>query len=213
MKLKILPWIFFAFFAIVIGLYPLLYYLVDMKSQGLLSQKPRELLNSNIWSTAFYIHITFGGIALLTGWTQFSQRLRNKYLNTHRLIGKVYVVSVFLSSISGLFISFFATGGIVSVLGFALLAMFWFVTVAMAYISILKGDIIQHQKWMIRNYALTFAAVTLRIWLPLMAGFVFHDFIVAYRIVAWLCWIPNLIVAELIIRKMLVKANYAAQTV
>lgn len=211
--MKILPWIFFAFFAIVIGLYPLLYYLVDMKSQGLLSQKPRELLNSNIWSTAFYIHITFGGIALLTGWTQFSQRLRNKYLNTHRLIGKVYVVSVFLSSISGLFISFFATGGIVSVLGFALLAMFWFVTVAMAYISILKGDIIQHQKWMIRNYALTFAAVTLRIWLPLMAGFVFHDFIVAYRIVAWLCWIPNLIVAELIIRKMLVKANYAAQTV
>lgn len=213
MKLKILPWILFAFFAIVIGLYPLLYYLVDMKSQGLLSQKPRELLNSNIWSTAFYIHITFGGIALLTGWIQFSQRLRNKYLNIHRLIGKVYVVSVFLSSISGLFISFFATGGIVSVLGFALLAMFWFVTVAMAYISILKGDIIQHQKWMIRNYALTFAAVTLRIWLPLMAGFVFHDFIVAYRIVAWLCWIPNLIVAELIIRKMLVKANYAAQTV
>ncbi|MDN5288751.1 MAG: hypothetical protein JWR38_5025 [Mucilaginibacter sp.] len=212
MKLKILPWILFAFLAIVVGLYPLIYYLVDMQNKGLLSQKPRELIHSGVWFTAFYIHITFGGIALLTGWTQFSQRLRDKYLNTHRLTGKIYVSAVFLSSVSGLFIAFFATGGIGSVLGFALLAMFWFITVAMAYISILKKDISQHQEWMIRNYALTFAAVTLRIWLPLLAGFVFHDFIVAYRIVAWLCWIPNLIVAEIIIRKMVVKTNYAAQT-
>lgn len=213
MKLKILPWILFAFFAIVIGLYPFIYYLVDMKSQGLLSQKPRELLNSNIWFAAFYTHITFGGIALLTGWTQFSQRLREKYLNAHRLVGKIYVASVYLSSISGLFIAFFATGGIVNVLGFGILAIIWFITITMAYTSILKRDINQHQNWMIRNYALTFAAVTLRIWTPLLSSLVFHEFLPAYRIVAWLSWVPNFVIAEIIIRKRSKKADLIAQTI
>jgi uncharacterized membrane protein len=213
MKLKMLPWVLFAFLAIVIGLYPLIYYLMDMHSKGLLSQKPRELVNSNIWFTAFYIHITFGGMALLTGWTQFSRRLREKYLGTHRLVGKIYVASVYLSSISGLFIAFFATGGIVNVLGFGILAILWFITITMAYTSILKRDIRQHENWMIRNYALTFAAVTLRIWLPLLSGFVFHDFIPAYRLVSWLCWVPNFIIAEIIVWKRSKKADHIVQTI
>jgi uncharacterized membrane protein len=208
MKLKNLPWIPFAFFAIAVGLYPLVYYFVDMQSNSLLSFKPKQLLNSTVWHTAFYIHISFGGIALLTGWTQFSQKLRNRYLSIHRLVGKVYVAAVFLSSVSGLFIAFFATGGICSVLGFGILAMLWFITVIMAYTSILKKNIHQHENWMIRNYALTFAAVTLRIWLPMLAAFVFNDFMPAYRIVSWLCWVPNLIIAEIIINKRSLKTVY-----
>jgi hypothetical protein len=74
MKLKNLPWIPFAFFAIAIGLYPLTYYFVDMHNKGLFSSKPKELLDNRVWYTAFYIHITFGGIAMLTGWTQFSKK-------------------------------------------------------------------------------------------------------------------------------------------
>lgn len=73
LKLKNLPWIPFAFFAIAVGLYPLRYYFVDMHGQGLWASKTNELLENVIWHTAFYIHITFGGIALLTGWTQFSK--------------------------------------------------------------------------------------------------------------------------------------------
>jgi hypothetical protein len=54
---------------------------------------------------------------------------------------------------------------------------------------------------MIRNYALTFAAVTLRIYLPLMTPFLFHgDFLAAYRTISWLCWVPNLAIAEWIIK-------------
>ncbi|MFD0763372.1 DUF2306 domain-containing protein [Mucilaginibacter lutimaris] len=201
MKLKNLPWIPFAFFAIVIGLYPLIYFLVDMRSNGLLQSKPRAILNDGIWNAAFYTHIIFGGIALITGWTQFSARLRQRYVNIHRLVGKIHVIAVTLSSVAGLYIAFFATGGLVCVLGFGSLAILWLISNIMAYNTIRQGQIRLHQNWMIFNYALTFAAVTLRIWLPLLSAFVFHDFIPAYRIVSWLCWVPNLIIALIIINK------------
>jgi hypothetical protein len=53
---------------------------------------------------------------------------------------------------------------------------------------------------MIRNFALTFAAVTLRIYLPasMAAGM---EFEMAYRAIAWLCWVPNLVIAELLFNK------------
>jgi hypothetical protein len=200
MKLKNSPWIPFALFAIAIGLYPLVYYIFDMHGKGLWAGKTKEVLENVVWHTAFYIHITFGGIALLIGWTQFSKNLRNRYLNTHRMIGKIYIGSVMLSSLAGFYIALFASGGITSTLGFGSLAAAWFFTVLMAYTSILKRDIKQHENWMIRNYALTFAAVTLRIYLPL-SQMMHMDFIAAYRVISWICWIPNLIIAEIIINK------------
>jgi len=208
MKLKILPWILFAFSAIAIGLYPLIYYLVDMHGRGLFSGKTKELLDNVIWHTAFYIHITFGGIALLIGWTQFSERLRDRYLGTHRMIGKIYVASVMLSSMAGFYIALFASGGITSTLGFGSLAVLWFFTVTKAYTTILKRDIKEHENWMIRNYALAFAAVTLRIYLPLSTGVLHLDFIAAYRVISWLCWVPNLIIAEMIISRRRDKPAY-----
>jgi len=211
MKLKNLPWVPFAFFAIAIVLYPLTYYLVDMHNKGLFSSKPAALIDNTVWHTVFYIHITFGGIAILTGWTQFSKRLRNKYLNIHRMIGKIYVVAVLFSSCAGLYIAFFATGGIICVMGFGALALLWLFTIVKAYTSIRRLDIAEHQKWMIRNYALTFAAVTLRVYMPILIPFVFHgDFIPAYRLISWLCWVPNIIAAEIIISKLKLKPVYAA---
>ncbi len=199
MKLKKLYWIPFAFFAIIIGLYPLIYYIVDMHDKGLMQTKSAELVHNPVWKTFFYTHITCGGIALLIGWTQFSKRLRFKHLNAHRLIGKIYVIAVFLSSSAGLYIAFFASGGIVCKIGFGALALLWLFTVINAYTTIVKKNIQQHEYWMIANYALTFAAVTLRVWLPLMQIVLHFDFFVAYRIVSWLCWVPNLIIAMIII--------------
>ena len=200
MKTKTFAWIVFALLALSVGLYPLVYYIFDMHGKGLWGGKTKELLESTAWHTAFYIHITFGGIALLTGWTQFSPKLRDRYLNTHRSIGKIYVGSVMLSSLAGFYIALFASGGITSTLGFGGLAAAWFFTIVMAYTRILKRDIKRHENWMIRNYALTFAAVTLRIYLPL-SQMMHIEFIEAYRVISWLCWVPNLIVAEMIISK------------
>jgi uncharacterized membrane protein len=194
-----LPWLTVAFLAMVIGLYPLLYLLFDMTKHGILSSKPPQLLNSVFYKGVFYLHISLGGLGLLIGWSQFSREFRNRYLNIHRQVGKVYVLSVMLSSIAALYIAFFATGGIISVTGFGTLAILWLYTVAKAYTSIRKRDIASHRKWMTRNYALTFAAVTLRLWLPLFIGAFHMNFISAYLIISWLCWVPNLLIAEVII--------------
>jgi len=82
--------------AILIGLYPSIYFLID-RNFGLLSSKSNEILTSTIWNIAFYIHIILGGLALLIGWLQFNSKIRIKRVKLHRLIGKVYIVSVFFS--------------------------------------------------------------------------------------------------------------------
>ena len=200
MRAKTIAWIPFAFLAIAVGLYPLVYYLLDMHDKGLLQSKPAALIANPAWHLAFYIHISFGGIALLTGWSQFSPRLRGRYLTLHRWLGRIYLIAVGFASLAGLYMSFFATGGIICSTGFGILALLWLGTAIQAYTSIRRLDIHRHRDWMIINYSLTFAAVTLRIWLPLLQMVVFHDFIPAYRVVSWLCWVPNLAVAGLIIR-------------
>jgi uncharacterized membrane protein len=198
--MKYLGWAVFIFFAIAIGLYPFAYLFSDMKD-AFLSTKPRELFFNTVWHSAFYVHIITGGTALLIGPTQFSKHVRQRYLNLHRLLGKCYLISVMLSGVSGLYIAMYASGGIVSAAGFGSLALAWLFTSSQAYLTVRKKEITQHQYWMIRSYALCWAAVTLRIMLPLSQVFAI-DFLVAYRAIAWLCWVPNLIVAEIIIRNL-----------
>lgn len=193
-------WVLFAAFAILIGLYPVIYFLIDRKF-GLLNSKSAALLANTFWNVGFYMHIVFGGIALFIGWMQFSSKIRIKYVKLHRNVGMVYLVAVVLSALAGVYIGFFATGGFIASLGFITLGLIWFYTTVKAYLYIKARQIGQHQKMMVYSYAACFAAVTLRIWLPLLT-MIYGDFLKAYVIVAWLCWVPNLVVAYLITRKI-----------
>ncbi|WP_430968951.1 DUF2306 domain-containing protein [Spongiimicrobium sp. 2-473A-2-J] len=193
---------FMALFAIFIGLYPLRFIGLPY-DQSLLAAKSAALLSSELYLAGFYTHIFMGGLALLTGFSQFFKKLRSTRLGLHRILGKVYVISVFLSGSAGLGIAFFATGGFIPALGFGALAVAWLYTTTNAFITIKQQQVHAHQRWMIRSYALCFAAVTLRLYLPSFIGFLGMDFVSAYKIIAWLCWVPNILVAEfLIIRKM-----------
>jgi uncharacterized membrane protein len=199
MKSKVLTPIFL-FFAISIGLYPLFYFLFDM-SNGLMNTKSAQLLGNRLWQVGFYTHITFGGLALLSGCTQFLPGLRQKRLSLHRSLGKVYVAAVMLSGTAGFGIAFAASAGVIAQMGFAALGFLWLYTTAKAFLAIKKRDITEHQNWMTRSYALCFGAVTLRLWMPLFLGALGMSFNIAYPIIAWLSWVPNLLVAEWIIRR------------
>jgi uncharacterized membrane protein len=131
------------------------------------------------------------------GWVQFSKKLRKRNMNLHRKVGFLYIVSVLISSICGLYIGFHATGGWVAKVGFITLGIFWFVITLMALKTVKNKEIRLHEKLMIYSYAACFGAVTLRIWLPILVPLM-DGFIPAYRIVAWLSWVPNLIVAYFI---------------
>ena len=120
-------WILFIILCMTIGFYPLLYFIIDRKF-GLLSSKSVELLNSIPWNIAFYGHIVLGGLALFIGWIQFSKKLRQKNISSHRLIGKIYIYAVLISGTCGLFIAQNATGGLGCRIGFTLLAISWLST-------------------------------------------------------------------------------------
>lgn len=190
-----------ALLAVSIGFYPLMYLLAGSQAIGLLQSKSPELLQDQVWRWAFNQHIIFGGLSLLTGWSQFFKQFRNKYMSWHRRLGRVYLIAVLLSGSAGFYMAFFATTGWVAGLGFGCLAVFWLGTTALAYRAIRGGAVDRHRDWMIRSFALAFGAVTLRLWLPLFTGFFAMSFSVAYPIIAWLAWLPNLGVAEWIIRR------------
>lgn len=143
-----------------------------------------------------YLHVFGSAAALLLGPFQFLSKLRITLPRLHRWMGRVYLgVGVLVGAVAGLLASFHAFGGPVARFGFACLAVAWLFTGVRAYMAIRAGDTVAHRRWMVRNFALAFGAVTLRLWLPagVIAGMPFE---LAYPMVAWLCWVPNLLVAE-----------------
>lgn len=195
----ILLWILFGGLCVFFSFYPLDYLFTDSPIQ-LLTSKAASLLNSNFYMICFYFHIIFGGIALLIGWVQFIEKFRIKYMNIHRWIGKIYISSILLSGIPGLYIAFHASAGLSPKLGFSIGSIIWVTLAILSYTSIRKGNVIMHKKCIMYNYAGTFGAVTLRLWLPLLIN-IFREFALAYQIVAWLSWIPNMIVVYLYLEK------------
>src|SRR5690606_17304137 len=194
--MKQLLWILFILLSISIGLYPISY-LVLTTDHGVLIN--RELYSVPVWRWMFFQHVAMGGIAMLSGFTQFSKKLRARNLKLHRLFGKIYLIAVLLSGVAGFYVALNTYGGVPAQLGFVGLAIGWLVTTSMAYWRIRNKEIDAHERWMIRSYALTWAAVTLLIYLPTFEHGLNMNFNESYQIIAWLCWVPNLIVAEFII--------------
>jgi uncharacterized membrane protein len=141
-------------------------------------------------------HFVGGGIALLVGGLQFSAALRARQPALHRLLGRVYLLAVLASGLGGLALATNAHGGVSARIGFGLLALLWLGTAMAAWRAILRHDIEAHRRWMVRSFALTFGAVMLRLQLPLLQFGLGASFDDAYRTVAWLAWVPNLLVAE-----------------
>jgi uncharacterized membrane protein len=146
---------------------------------------------------AIYVHVFAAAFALVLGPAQFSARLRAARPALHRWSGRFYLAAgVLVGGLAGLLVAFQAYAGLVARSGFAVLALAWLYTGWRAYRAARARDFASHRRWMVRNFALTFAAVTLRIWVP--ASFVAGiPFALACASIAWLCWLPNLLIAEL----------------
>lgn len=149
---------------------------------------------------AIWFHLVFGPVALVTGALNFRHALRRGRPALHRRIGEAYVLATLLTGLAGGWLACFAQGGLNTRLGFGALALATIATVAMAYRGARARDFRAHRRWMIRSYALILAAVSLRIQLPLLAS-ALQGFLPAYDIVAWSCWVPNLLMAEWIARR------------
>ena len=141
-------------------------------------------------------HIAAAAVAMLLGPFQFLKYLRTKFRRIHRWSGRIYIAACLVGGVAGGVIALSSTAGLVAGAGFFSLAILWLLTTGMAWTSALRRDFTSHENWMIRSFALTLAAVTLRLYLPMI--FIFDlEFVAAYTVIAWIAWVPNLIVAEL----------------
>ncbi|MBC7879196.1 MAG: DUF2306 domain-containing protein [Anaerolineales bacterium] len=161
---------------------------------------PEQKLVYMAHSTMLWLHIVGVMVAIIIGPFQFLDGMRKgRLLKFHRWLGRSYLIAILVGGIGGLYMAPLAYGGLTAQFGFTALAIVWLFSAFKAYKHIRNKQIELHREWMTRNYALTFAGVMLRLWLPTF-GAIGMDFLIGYIIVAWLCWIPNLIVAEWIIR-------------
>lgn len=140
-------------------------------------------------------HLAAGIVAIVLGAIQVNSRLRARYLSFHRWAGRVYVIAVLVGGAAGFALALHSFGGLVTHFGFGLMAVFWVGTTLNAYRHIRGGNVVAHRAWMLRSYALTLAAVTLRFYIPMsqVAGI---DFEAAYQAISWLCWVPNILIVE-----------------
>ncbi len=148
-----------------------------------------------------YGHVFAAALALALGPFQFSTRLRRTRPQLHRWIGRTYLgVGVLVGGVFGLLLSRYAHGGPVAQVGFAVLALAWLYTGLRGWLAIRRGDVASHRQWMLRNQALTLAAVSLRIYVGVVVA-AHWPFEPAYAAIAWLCWVPHLLLAEWWLRR------------
>ena len=141
-------------------------------------------------------HGVAGSLALALGPFQFLGRLRHAYPQIHRWMGRAYLLFVLTSGLTGIWLAFFTRGGVPAISGFFALSVLWLFSGTLALTRILQKDIDAHRQWVMRSYALTFGAVTLRIYLGLgtpLAGLPFNQ---VYGMAAWASWALNLLFVE-----------------
>jgi hypothetical protein len=110
----------------------------------------------------------------------------------------VYVVVIFLlAGPSGFIIGLYANGGWSSQLAFCLLAVLWLLFTFLAIYHIRLGNVSAHRRWMIRSFALTLSAITLRAWKYVLVAWFAPPPMDVYRVVAWLGWVLNWVVVEI----------------
>jgi hypothetical protein len=166
--------------------------------RGMVSPSARPSFMADLFARApllMVFHVGGGSAALIIGAVQVNRRIRSRFRLLHPWLGTGYAAAVLLAGTAALALAPSSFGGRVTHLGFGGLAVCWLGTTFLAVRSILRLDVAAHHRWMYRSYALTLAAVTLRIYLPLSLalGIGFED---AYRVVSWLCWVPNLVLVD-----------------
>lgn len=163
---------------------------------------PQLLDSFRIRRWGIFLHALLASIALAIGPFQFHRGFLLRFRAFHRLLGKIYVIAAIVGSgLIGFYMAMYSFGGWITHVGFGALATATAFTTAMAFIKIRQGEVLAHREWMIRSFALIFAAVTLRLLLPLLVIIHGGNFTPAYQWVSWLCWVPNLLLVELFLRK------------
>jgi hypothetical protein len=195
---KYLLWIGYIYFSYLLLLITLQY--VPYHTDVAFLRIKQEIIVLNHYKIAFFTHVYTSIFLIIFGAFQFSNYIQKKHIKLHRISGRLYVgILLLLSGPSGLVMSYYANGGLLAQVSFLLLSTFWMLFTFLSLYFILKKQVIKHQKFAIRGFALTLSAISLRLFKYLLVFFFEPLPMDAYRIAAWSGWTFNLLVAEIII--------------
>lgn len=197
-----IAWLVLAFLCLGIAAYSARYLLHPPET-------PSQALGNPLGVPWLFIHVSGAVTALVLGSLQFLQPLRKGAIPPHRWIGRIYVAGCLVGGGAGLILAPGSHAGPIASAGFGALAVIWIVTTLMGWRAAMQGRFNVHRRWMIRSWALTLAAVTLRLYLPLVMALEL-PFLPWYRAISFLAWVPNLIAAELWLRRQSASGMHGA---
>ncbi|KIA91326.1 membrane protein [Pedobacter kyungheensis] len=202
---KQVAWLLFFAYFFMLMVQITLRYIPFSSEASFLQIKQTEVTGISAYLPVFYIHVYSAIFVLLAGFTQFNPKILAKYPKIHRLLGYLYAgVVLILAAPSGIFIGCFANGGLMAKTSFVILGVLWFWFTFKAVQLILNRKIKAHKKMMYRSFALVTSAITLRLWKVILV-YLFHPAPMdVYQIIAWLGWIPNLLLAEWLIKRKII---------
>ncbi|HZH66102.1 MAG TPA: DUF2306 domain-containing protein [Flavisolibacter sp.] len=165
----------------------------------------QNVYHIDYWRYAFYAHVFTSILVLPAGFTQFNKWFFIK--SWHRKLGMLYLLTVLLiSAPTGFLMGLHANGGLAAKTSFVLLSTLWFLTTLLAIVSAKKRRFTDHGEWMLYSYALTLSAISFRL---IALGFDLFDIHIrpqeVYVTTAWLSWVPNIIIAHLMIKMGFIK--------
>jgi hypothetical protein len=166
-----------------------------------------EVLANALAKPWLKIHVAGAGTALLLVAFQLLPAIRRRRA-VHRWVGRVYASACIVGGSAGFAVAMGTTAGPIAATGFGLLAVIWIYVTSQGWLAARARRFDEHRAWMIRSFSLTFAAVTLRLYMP-AAGIAGLDMGQAYRAIAWLAWVPNLALAELYLRRKILRRQPA----
>ena len=170
----------------------------------------QHLIHLDYYRLAFYAHIFSSIFILLVGAFLFSKFILKTFPKFHRWTGKIYVaLLLFISAPSGFIMAFHANGGWIAQSSFFLLTPLWWWVTYKGYQTARQQNFKVHKKWMMRSYALSFSAVSLRVYQLLLGYFFILDPAIQYVLVSWVSWMGNLFFIEcLMLLKGTTKINF-----
>ena len=157
------------------------------------------ILANSFFPVFLALHVAGAATALLLGPFQFLKSIRSRHLRIHRISGRIYALACLVGGLAAFPLSWGVTSGPIAASGFGVLAVLWLAVTGNAVRLAIDGRVAEHREWMLRSFALTFAAVTFRLSIAALPrlGMTFET---GYIISTWTGWVFNPMLAELYIR-------------
>ncbi|EDT05071.1 DUF2306 domain-containing protein [Burkholderia ambifaria] len=159
-------------------------------------------------TVAIGVHFFAGVVVLVLGPLQFIRTIRERPPLLHRMVGRTYALATFCAGVGGLaYLSLKgAVGGVAMNLGFGLYGCLIVLATVNTFRHAVARRIDLHRAWAIRLFALGIGSWLYRmdygIWLKVVGGLGHtHSFDGPFDVVMdFFFYVPNLIIAEAIIR-------------